>query len=379
MNNKRNTTIVLSLLLFGFLSSCSLEKATDLFEDKGCVYKGLLEIHREPMTDWSLVSYRLSEGEEGKSDLPLDVVRWEAKEKTKEVLIGRHFGLYYPNYLVLSPESTKLSLTGDLVSKRPLMFAGKSTVVKYDERSILELPYKDHSVAVSLVITNSSQRQLSQVQLKNSNGYRGYDVLTDTPTDKGMFSFTKDPVTISSMGYKEYAGYLFGMELPATVQLHFWDDNGSEYLIEVVDAYKQNPKNPKSFEAVVDLDEDALIAIGAKRTITSIEIDGKDIVFPAGGGTMEVEVKVVKRSRTYVRGQLIETSETPVTDYTYSVKGSEEIQVEKIGSSKFRISGSANTGEQSRHAELHITADGVTRQLKITQPAQGFEITGEIE
>ena len=366
-------------MLLVSVSGCSLDKATELFVDKGCVYKGILEIDREPMADWSLVSYRLSEGKGNTKQSPLEVNRWKAEEKSKEVLIGRHYGLYYPNSLELSPETAKLSLKTDMVSSRPIMFAGDGTIVKYDERSHLALSHKDRSVAVSLTITNSSTQQLSGVKVRNTNGYMGFDVLSGTPTDKRVFKFGQDPVPISSMGYKEYTGYLFGIELPASVLLEFKDNNGLEYLIEVVDAYKQNPKNPKLYESVIDLDEDALIARGAKRTITSIEIDGKDVVFPAGGGTMEVEVKVVKRSRTYVKGDLIETEETPINDYTYIVRGANEIKVEKIGNTKFRISGPANLGKEARNKELSITAEGVTRQLTITQPAEGFEITGEIE
>lgn len=379
--NKTRTIIISISLLSGLLASCSLDKATDLFEDKGCIYKGVLAIQRESLSDWSLVSYHLEQEQEKDPEevSPLKPESWKADEKEMEVLIGKHFGLYYPNYLELSPEKGILNMKDELVSQRPLMFAGDSTFVRYDKRSVLELAYKDRSVAVSLVLTNSSQRELSELKMSNNNGYRGYDALAGKPTNKGVFLFEKAAISIPSMGYKEYTGYLFGLQLPASVNLQFKDDSGLEYLIEVVDAYRPNIKNPKLYEAVIDLDEDALIAKGAKRTITSIEIDGKDIIFPAGGGTMVVDIKVVKRSRTYVKGQLLSTEETPITDYTYTTDGTDELQVEKIGDSKFRISGPANLGEKTRTKELHITTSGVTRMLTISQPAQGFEISGEIE
>lgn len=385
-----HNTILSTLCLVSLLSlgGCSKEKL-QIFPDRDCLYTGTLTVHRQPRSDWQLVSYQLTDDETTIEASRLKPLSWRSDEASKVVPIGLHRALYMPETLFRSLTATgEVSLgSGDgnnfkTISTVPLLLGQAEGRVKYDEETVVDVIPKDISKGVKVLLTNSSSEKVSDIDMTISKGYLGYNCLSNKPTLPGVFKLPGERFDLPSAGLVSRVGYLFDVTQPMTLHLSFKDEFGAEYFIEFEDAFKQDKTNERLYVAELDLSEAGLEKAGVKKTVKAIRIDGRDVTFPSEGGKMTMDVKAYRVTTVFSGGKEVSRDEEEIP-YTYTLDGDDALQISYDAPYTFTITADANQSGQIRTKYIRILVDGVTRLFTIKQPAMGsgggFTVDGEVQ
>lgn len=380
--NSFSLLTVATTLLGTLLASCSKETATGMFADIDCTYYGTLEVNRDIRKDMQLASFFM-EGNTTES-APYPMTEWTPEEKEKEVLMGEHLVVYMPKHVVLDRQKMVLSLPDQVVSSTPLLLDSKRAKVPYNDKVTVNMLTNTPGIGLKIDLTNSSSLDLSEINITSSSAYLQYSLLLKKPIEESSFKHTKAPFDLESLGHIEMLGYAFGIpeNKPIDMVMTFKDQNGVEYVIadDFKDIYKKDDKVSNLYVATIDLTDDYLINMGAKKKVTAVEIDGKDLVFPSAGGKMTMDVKAVVRTKTYQYGKVIDSVDGAEVPWSFEVKGDQNIKVIREGNSLI-FTGPINDTPNSRTIEVIVTAQekGVSRTFTVRQKPHGFDITGEVQ
>lgn len=385
-----NKSILSTLCLVSLLSlgGCSKENV-QIFPDRDCLYTGTLTVHRQPRSDWQLVSYQLTDDETTIEASQLKPLSWRSDEESKVVPIGLHRALYMSETLSHSMTATGVVSVGSdsgngfkTISPTPLLLGQAEGRVKYDEETVVDVIPKDISKGVKVILTNSSSELVSDIDMTISKGYLDYDCLNGKSMTPSVFKLPGEPFDLSSAGLKSRTGYLFDVVLPMDLHLSFKDQMGSEYFIEFEDAFHRDETNERLYVAELDLSEAGLEKAGVKKTVKAIRIDGRDVTFPSEGGKMTMDVKAYRVTTVYSGGKEVSRDEEEIP-YTYTLDGDDALQISYDAPYTFTITADANQSGQIRTKYIRILVDGVTRLFTIKQPAMGsgggFTVDGEVQ